>query len=127
MPSEDSRETECDHRSIYPVAAAAQASRSHVHPPCHLYPQPRELHAADGFSTRISILTPYRLIETTRRGWRTPQASEPALGMNSVRSAARFRGFEEDLGLTWNQFATISSVLYVGYITMHASSYAFYF
>ena len=41
-------------------------------------------------------------------------------------SAARLRGFEEDLGLTGNQFATILSILYVGYITMQVPSYAFY-
>jgi len=38
-------------------------------------------------------------------------------------SAARLRGFEEDLGLTGNQFATILSILYVGYITMQVPSY----
>jgi len=41
-------------------------------------------------------------------------------------SAARLRGFEEDLGLTGNQFATILGILYVGYITMQVPSYAFY-
>jgi len=38
-------------------------------------------------------------------------------------SAARLRGFEEDLGLTGNQFATILSIFYVGYITMQVPSY----
>ena len=39
-------------------------------------------------------------------------------------SAARLRGFEEDLGLTGNQFGTVLSILYVGYITMQVPSYA---
>ncbi|KAG6855142.1 hypothetical protein C0991_006071 [Blastosporella zonata] len=37
-------------------------------------------------------------------------------------SAARLRGFEEDLHLEGNQFATILSVLYVGYIFMQIPS-----
>jgi hypothetical protein len=46
--------------------------------------------------------------------------------MNLLCSAARLRGFEEDLGPTENQFTTILSVLYVGYITTQVPSYAFY-
>lgn len=42
----------------------------------------------------------------------------------SYTSAARLRGFEEDLGLVGNQFATVLSILYVGYITMQVPSYA---
>lgn len=45
--------------------------------------------------------------------------------LNLIPSAARLRGFEEDLGLTGNQFATILSILYVGYITMQVPSYEF--
>ena len=44
--------------------------------------------------------------------------------LDSLSSAARLRGFEEDLGLTGNQFATILSILYVGYISMQVPSYA---
>ncbi|KAF9646956.1 MFS general substrate transporter, partial [Thelephora ganbajun] len=40
-------------------------------------------------------------------------------------AAARLRGFEEDLGLTGNQFATVLSILYVGYITMQVPSNMF--
>ena len=40
-------------------------------------------------------------------------------------SAARLRGFEEDLGLLGNQYPTILSILYVGYIAMQVPSYAF--
>ena len=42
-----------------------------------------------------------------------------------LTSAARLRGFEEDLGLLGNQYPTILSILYVGYITMQVPSYAF--
>lgn len=38
-------------------------------------------------------------------------------------AAARLRGFEEDLGLKGNQFATILSILYVGYILMQVPRY----
>jgi sugar phosphate permease len=37
-------------------------------------------------------------------------------------SAARLRGFEEDLKLTDKQFDTILSILYVGYILMQVPS-----
>ncbi|GJE91846.1 MFS general substrate transporter [Phanerochaete sordida] len=40
-------------------------------------------------------------------------------------AAARLRGFEEDLGLKGQQFATVLSVLYVGYITMQIPSNLF--
>lgn len=40
-------------------------------------------------------------------------------------AAARLRGFEEDLGLVGNQFATILSILYVGYTTMQVPSNMF--
>ena len=48
------------------------------------------------------------------------------LVLNLISSAARLRGFEEDLGLTGNQFATTLSILYVGYITMQVPSYESY-
>ncbi len=38
-------------------------------------------------------------------------------------SAARLRGFEEDLHLEGTQFASILSILYVGYISMQIPSY----
>ena len=38
------------------------------------------------------------------------------------RSAARLRGFEADLHLKGQQFATLLSILYVGYILMQISS-----
>lgn len=38
------------------------------------------------------------------------------------RRAARLRGFEEDLGLQGQQFATLLAVLYAGYITMQIPS-----
>ncbi|KZO91348.1 sugar transporter [Calocera viscosa TUFC12733] len=37
-------------------------------------------------------------------------------------SAARLKGFEADLGLVGNQFATLLSILYVGYIIMQVPS-----
>ncbi|KAG2122685.1 MFS general substrate transporter [Suillus cothurnatus] len=37
-------------------------------------------------------------------------------------AAARLRGFEEDLGMTGNQFNTLISILYVGYLFMQAPS-----
>ncbi len=37
-------------------------------------------------------------------------------------SAARLRGFERDLKLEGTQFATILSILYVGYILMQLPS-----
>ncbi|CAA7259721.1 unnamed protein product [Cyclocybe aegerita] len=40
-------------------------------------------------------------------------------------SAARLRGFEEDLHLEGNQFATVLSVLYIGYIMMQIPSNMF--
>jgi len=39
-----------------------------------------------------------------------------------VDSAARLRGFERDLGLKGQEFATILSILYVGYIIMQIPS-----
>ena len=48
------------------------------------------------------------------------------VGTDLISSAARLRGFEEDLGLTGNQFATTLSILYVGYITMQVPSYESY-
>ncbi|KAG8936933.1 hypothetical protein FRC02_010023 [Tulasnella sp. 418] len=40
-------------------------------------------------------------------------------------AAARLRGFEEDLHLRGNQFATLLSILYVGYILMQVPSNMF--
>ncbi|KAG1754611.1 MFS general substrate transporter [Suillus lakei] len=40
----------------------------------------------------------------------------------SNAAAARLRGFEEDLGMTGNQFNTLISVLYMGYVMMQAPS-----
>ncbi|KAG9083218.1 hypothetical protein FRC07_013978, partial [Ceratobasidium sp. 392] len=40
-------------------------------------------------------------------------------------AAARLRGFEEDLGLTGQQFPTLLSILYVGYILMQIPSNMF--
>ncbi|KAI4293908.1 MFS general substrate transporter [Schizophyllum commune Tattone D] len=40
-------------------------------------------------------------------------------------AAARLRGFEEDLGLQGSQFATVLSILYIGYITMQVPSNMF--
>ena len=45
-----------------------------------------------------------------------------SLVLNLISSAARLRGFEEDLGLTGNQFASTLSILYVGHITMQVPS-----
>lgn len=42
------------------------------------------------------------------------------LGHNS---AARLRGFEEDLGMTGNQFNTLMSIFYVGYLLTQTPSY----
>ncbi|KAG2740295.1 MFS general substrate transporter [Suillus brevipes Sb2] len=39
-----------------------------------------------------------------------------------LTSTARLRGFEEDLGMTGNQFNTLTSILYVGYLLMQAPS-----
>ena len=41
-------------------------------------------------------------------------------------SAARLRGFEADLHLKGQQFATILSILYVGYILMQIPSYVLF-
>ncbi|KAG5646599.1 hypothetical protein DXG03_002903 [Asterophora parasitica] len=41
-------------------------------------------------------------------------------------AAARLRGFEEDLHLEGNQFASILSILYVGYIFMQIPSWLFF-
>lgn len=38
-------------------------------------------------------------------------------------SAARLRGFEKDLNLQGQEFATLLSILYVGYILMQVPSY----
>jgi hypothetical protein len=40
-----------------------------------------------------------------------------------LASAARLRGYEEDLGMTGNQFNTLTSILYVGYLLTQAPSY----
>ncbi|KAH9948350.1 MFS general substrate transporter [Amylocystis lapponica] len=42
--------------------------------------------------------------------------------LNYVSVAARLRGFEADLGLKGQQFATLLSILYVGYIVMQVPS-----
>ncbi|KAG1877307.1 MFS general substrate transporter [Suillus subluteus] len=39
-----------------------------------------------------------------------------------LASAARLRGYEEDLGMTGNQFNTLISILYVGYLLTQAPS-----
>lgn len=39
--------------------------------------------------------------------------------------AARLHGFEEDLGLKGQQFATLLSVLYIGYTSMQVPSYVY--
>lgn len=39
-------------------------------------------------------------------------------------AAARLRGFEQDLGLKGQEFATLLSILYVGYILMQVPRYA---
>ena len=67
------------------------------------------------------ILTPRRLIGTMQREWRSAQLESSVTTL--IPSAARLRGFEEDLGLTGNQFATVLSILHVGYITMQVPSY----
>ncbi|KAG1755748.1 MFS general substrate transporter [Suillus lakei] len=41
----------------------------------------------------------------------------------SNAAAARLRGFEEDLNMKGNQFNTLISILYVGYVLMQAPSY----
>ena len=41
-----------------------------------------------------------------------------------LSSAARLHGFEEDLGLEDSQFASILSILYVGYLLMQTPSWA---
>ncbi|KAG2122686.1 major facilitator superfamily domain-containing protein [Suillus cothurnatus] len=41
-------------------------------------------------------------------------------------AAARLRGFEEDLGMTGNQFNTLISILYLGYLFMQAPSWLFF-
>lgn len=41
--------------------------------------------------------------------------------------AARLRGFEADLNLTGSQFATVLSVLYVGYLIMQVPSCVFHY
>ena len=48
-----------------------------------------------------------------------------AEALNLLPSAARLRGFEQDLGLTDNQFDTVLSIFTVGYITTQVPSYAF--
>ena len=42
--------------------------------------------------------------------------------IKSCRSAARLHGFEDDLHLKGNQFASILGVLYIGYIVMQIPS-----
>lgn len=68
---------------------------------------------------------PCRSIGTTRRERRPIQkiGTVGAEALTLLSSAARLRGFEKDLGLTGNQFATILSILYVGYITIQVPSY----
>jgi len=48
------------------------------------------------------------------------------MGVGAIDSpfcrAARLRGFEEDLNLKGNEFATLLSILYVGYIIMQVPS-----
>jgi len=45
------------------------------------------------------------------------------LALNLMFSAARLRGFEEDLGLVGNQFATVLGIINVGYIFTQVPSY----
>lgn len=42
---------------------------------------------------------------------------------DNAHSAARLRGFEKDLNLQGQEFATLLSILYVGYILMQVPSY----
>ena len=76
-----------------------------------------------GYRSCFEMLTPRRLTGTTRRKLNHTSGSQSPV-LNPIPSAARLRGFEEDLGLVGNQFATILSILYVGYITMQVPSYA---
>jgi hypothetical protein len=46
----------------------------------------------------------------------------PDLDRNNA-SAARLHGFERDLNLTGSQFASVLSILYVGYLVMQIPSY----
>jgi hypothetical protein len=71
-------------------------------------------------SKGLETLTPRRWIGTMRREWK-PRVG--IVGAEPHTSAARLRGFEEDLGLVGNQFGTVLSILYVGYITMQVPSY----
>jgi hypothetical protein len=44
------------------------------------------------------------------------------LDITTSNSAARLRGFEEDLHLEGQQFNTLLSILYIGYILMQVPS-----
>ena len=72
------------------------------------------------------MLTQCRLIGAARREKTALKAGiVGAEALNPLPSAARLRGFEEDLGLTGSQFASVLSIFYVGYITMQVPSYVF--
>ena len=78
------------------------------------------------FFVRTQMLASCRSIGTTQRRWLAPKIGiVGAETPNPSPSAARLRGFEEDLGLTGNQFGSIISVFYVGYVTMQVPSYVF--
>jgi len=56
--------------------------------------------------------------------WRTLPSKSlgiPRLNL-PFASAARLRGFEEDLNMTGYQFNTLISILYIGYVIMQAPS-----
>ncbi|KAG6812331.1 hypothetical protein H0H92_003415 [Tricholoma furcatifolium] len=61
--------------------------------------------------------------ETLTGGVSRAQLERSLLHKLDRRMAARLRGFEEDLHLEGNQFASILSILYVGYILMQIPSF----
>ena len=74
------------------------------------------------FFVKFMRQTMARLIVTMRRKlFHGCHGSDPSILFSST-SAARLRGFEEDLHLQGQQFNNILSALYVGYIFMQVPS-----
>lgn len=73
-------------------------------------------------SRRIVHQSFVRLIATMLREFHSQTSQHHPTEYTQCDSAARLRGFESDLHLKGQEFATLLSILYVGYIIMQIPS-----
>jgi hypothetical protein len=62
-------------------------------------------------------------MQVPRRSFRVVRTNVVVQIDRNNAAAARLRGFEQDLGLKGQEFATLLSILYVGYILMQVPRY----